>query len=411
MLRQFVTLACLLFLATWPAHGADEAAPESVEPPPAVVKTVALEKTQLSQFISGIATILSPDTLIALDAEIRAADIAATFSERELARYKSTKSLSLHIVEGAQRDAETAAAKLAALKLQLKQTWGETSPVIKDESRQTHVEALSAGKTVLVRLDFPAPQATEPRNIRVAPLSGGGEVPVKTLWAAPSGSAAMPGISYFGMIEPGPGLRHQDRARAVGNSGVAQTGVVIPEAALVVYGGETWCYVETAPQTFERRKVPLTMPVAAGYLVETGFDPGTKVVVRGASTLLSREAEPGDDGDDDDGGGAERPRKQPKTESAAPVADKSRDRDADDRPVPAGGDNDSAASADTKPNSAAAASDDDKAAEPKTEAAKGKARNPAPDDDDDEKAAVKPPKKPATATGPVTGSTNPSRAE
>lgn len=29
MLRQFVTLSCLLFLATWPVHGADEAAPES----------------------------------------------------------------------------------------------------------------------------------------------------------------------------------------------------------------------------------------------------------------------------------------------------------------------------------------------------------------------------------------------
>lgn len=411
MLRQFVTLSCLLFLATWPAHGADEAAPESVEPPPAVVKTVALEKAELSQVVSGIATILSPDTLIALDAEIRAADIAATFSERELARYKSTKSLSLHIVEGAQREAETAAAKLAALKLQLKQTWGETSPFIKDESRHTHVQSLSAGKTVLARLDFPAPQATEPRNIRVAPLSGGGEVPVNTLWAAPSGSAAMPGISYFGMIEPGPGLRHQDRARAVGNSGVAQTGVVIPEAALVVYGGETWCYVETAPQTFERRKVPLTMPVPAGYLVEAGFDPGTKVVVRGASTLLSREAEPGDDGDgDDDGGGAERPRKQPKAESAPPVANKSRDRDADDRPAQAEAGNDGAASADTKPNTAAAARDDDKAAEPKTPAAKGKASDPAPDDDD-EKAAEKKPKKPATASGPVTGSTSPSRAE
>ena len=44
-----------LAAATGCAYGADEAAPESVEPPPAVVKTVALEKAELSQVVSGIA--------------------------------------------------------------------------------------------------------------------------------------------------------------------------------------------------------------------------------------------------------------------------------------------------------------------------------------------------------------------
>ena len=38
----------------------------------------------------------------------------------------------------------------------------------------------------------------------------------------------------------------------------------------------------------------------AGIVVRTGFVPGDRVVVRGASVLLSREAEPGEEGDDED---------------------------------------------------------------------------------------------------------------
>lgn len=385
MLRQLVTLICLLALSSWPALGAEDAAAtaEAGEQPPAVVKTAVLETAELSQTATGVASILSPDTLIALDGEIRAAEIAATFSDRELERYKSTKSLSLHIVEGAQRQAETAAAQLDALNLKLRQAWGDTAPFVKEEGRKDLIEALSAGTSVLVRVDFPAPQSEQLRNIRVAALSGGGEVPVKTLWPAPSGNAAMPGISFFGLIPPGPGLRHQDRARAIADRGQAEKGVIIPDAALVVYGGETWCYVETAPQTFERRRVPLTLPVASGYLVEAGFEPGTKVVVRGASTLLSREAEPGDD-DDDDGGAAERPKKMPQAKDPAPVAGTAGDNQDDGAGTPA------------KPAAAKASA---------------RASKPAPDDDDDEKAAAKKQNKPATASGPVTGSTSPSRAE
>jgi hypothetical protein len=45
--------------------------------------------------------------------------------------------------------------------------------------------------------------------------------------------------------------------------------------------------------------VSLSTPVDAGYLTDN-LAAGTKVVVRGASALLSREAEPGSSDDDDD---------------------------------------------------------------------------------------------------------------
>lgn len=288
--------------------------------PPAVVTTAAVAQASIAQSRAGVANILNPDALIQLDSDIRAATISANFSAREYERYRLTKSLSLHIVEGAQRQAETDATQLNLLKLRLKQTWGDDAPFLNDESRKTLVEALSTGSLSLVRIDFPDAAGERPRNVRVAALTGGTEMPLKELWSAPSGNLAMPGASYFGLIEPAPGLRHLDRARAIADAGEAKIGVIIPQSALIVFAGETWCYVETAPQTFERRKVPLTWPVASGYLVESGFAPGTKVVVRGASTLLSREAEPSGDEEEDDGPSKAKPAAKPKAPPDAPSA-------------------------------------------------------------------------------------------
>lgn len=324
--------------------------------PAAVVTTVVLEPAKIAQQVTGVANILSPDALIQLDADIRAAEIAASFSERELARYKSTKSLSLHVIEGAQRQAETAATQRNLLELRLKNSWGDTSPFIKAADRKKLIDKLSTGKMVLARLDFSEVRGERLQNFRVMPLHAGALTAIETLWPAPSGNSAMPGISYFGLIASGPGLRHLDRARVIADRGPAQPGVVIPQSALIVFAGETWCYVETSPQKFERRKVPLTSPVADGYLVDSGFAAGTKVVVRGASTLLSREAGPGEDDEDDDG---------PETRPSKPGP---------------------------------------KSGEPLAETPKGKGG-----DDDDEPASGK--ARPATAAAPMTGSTSPASAQ
>ena len=52
---------------------------------------VELKSAQLAQKIDGIATLVSPDSLALLNAEIRAAEIASSFSQRSLDRYKGTQ--------------------------------------------------------------------------------------------------------------------------------------------------------------------------------------------------------------------------------------------------------------------------------------------------------------------------------
>ena len=53
--------------------------------------TIALELAELAQKIDGIATLVSPESLAQLNADIRAAEIAANFSQRAVQRYKETK--------------------------------------------------------------------------------------------------------------------------------------------------------------------------------------------------------------------------------------------------------------------------------------------------------------------------------
>lgn len=262
---------------------------------------VALEPAQAAQKIDGIATLISPDLLTQLDAEIRAAEIASAFSQRTVGRFKGTSSLGEHRLDNAERQAATDATQVALLELKLRNAWGDTAPFLAAANRQKLVDELSSGKTTLVRIDFPRSVERDPKNVRIAPLGGGEETALTEVWPAPSGNLAMPGTSFFGIMPTGPGLRPGDRAKVTAERSAPTAGVIVPAAAFVVFAGDSWCYVEKAPGEFERKQVSLATPVADGYLT-SDFTAGTRVVVQGASALLSREAEPGSFDDDDDGG-------------------------------------------------------------------------------------------------------------
>lgn len=262
--------------------------------------SVVLQPAEVAQKIDGIATLVSPEGLAQLNADLRAAEIAANFSARAYVRYKETKTLPEHSIDNAERQASTDSTQVALLKLKLRNTWGDKAPFVASGPRQQIVDELSSGRTTLVRFDFPRSVETELTNVSVQPLSGGTGTQVSAIWAAPSGSLAMPGTSFFGLMAAGPGLRPGDRARVTAQGEATSSGVVIPASAVVVYAGASWCYVEAKPGTFERKLVALDEPVTDGYLVKD-FAAGTKVVAHGASVLLSREAEPVGGVDDDDG--------------------------------------------------------------------------------------------------------------
>lgn len=275
--------------------------------------SVALEPAEAAQKINGIATLVSPDSLTQLNAEIRAAEIAFAFSQRTVERFKGTTSLGEHRLDNAERQAATDGTQMALLELRLRNAWGETAPFLAAANRQRLVDELSSGKTTLVRLDFPRSVERDAKNVRITPLGGGEQIAIDEVWPAPSGNLAMPGTSFFGIMPTGPGLRPGDRAKVTAERNAPASGVIVPADAVVVHAGDSWCYVETAPSTYERKRVSLATPVENGYLT-SDFSAGTKVVTQGASALLSREAEPGSFDDDDDGDARPRTKKKPETD-------------------------------------------------------------------------------------------------
>lgn len=302
-LRQ---LAVLLLLAL---SACDEPRSEVYAPEGEINFKPVVEEVQpaeLAQKIDGIATLVSPDALTQLNAELKAAEIAWAFSRRTVDRFKGTTTLGEHRLDNAERQEAMDQTQVALLELKLRNTWGETAPFLDDAKREELVDQLSSGKTTLVRVDFPRSVERDPKNVRIAPLGGGDEVQLTDVWPAPSGNLAMPGTSFFGIMPTGPGLRPGDRAKVTAERSDPTSGVVVPAAAIVVSAGDSWCYVEKEPGEFERRRISLATPVTDGYLTKE-FAAGTKVVVRGASALLSREADPS--AFDDDGGSKPRPKK------------------------------------------------------------------------------------------------------
>ena len=179
--------------------------------PPQVAQTAELAAADSARTLTGVATVLNADTLLQIDADLRSATLSADFSRGTATRYKSTNSLSRQTIETAERQAGTDGTQQKLLETRLKHTWGDTAPFLETESRQKLIASLSAGTGAIVRMDFPELTGGTPRNVRVAPLSGGDGTPVKEMWAAPTGNQSMPGVSFFGLIDAGPGLRPGDR--------------------------------------------------------------------------------------------------------------------------------------------------------------------------------------------------------
>lgn len=301
------TIACLLLaLSACKPLPAQEAAKENEhdskpEMAEAVVSVAALKSETLAQAVEGTATVLAPDTLIQIDADLRAQKIAADFSKAQRARsetlFKDKVTISRQDMETAARQSETDAVQLSLLENRFRMTWGETAPFLDAERRRDVVARLSSGQLNIARLDFPNIDTHEPRNVKVMPLSGTASVAIDTLWPAPQGNLAMPGSSFFALLPAAPGLRQGDRARAVADNGDSATGVVIPSSAIVITEGRAWAFVQKHADKYARRPVSLENPVEGGYLVKLGFAEGDKVVVRGAGHLLAREAEPEEEDD------------------------------------------------------------------------------------------------------------------
>lgn len=274
------------------------------------LKTISVQPVQRHAEFEAIGKVISIQSLLALrerylvaQAELNGAKARLKQTgqslkrQQELFRHGITAKRSLQEQE-AQGSADQALVdaghiRLMAIANEARLLWGNVLAewVLSDQTKQL-AEYLSGRKHLL--------QITLPTNRQLA-----GEV--NTLFIQPSGKRskarsaalisrstqadnAMQGESYFFQVS-GDGLRIGMKVSAwIPEPDLGQSGVVVPESALVWYMEQVYVYIKEAKETFGRRALKEFSVAPEGYFIKNGIiKPGEQVVTTGGQMLLSEE--------------------------------------------------------------------------------------------------------------------------
>jgi RND family efflux transporter MFP subunit len=289
----------------WPALGQSIAAGTEfgrIEPRLAVTDRIGLN-TQLATAKAD------------LSASLAAVAAARTAYDRAVALNADNKNVSDKVVQEAAarlaaEKAHEAAARASAEVLEkalgspvgaavIAQRGGEVAEILAQPGESIEqgspVMRLAHFDRLLVRIDLPAGERVpaNERSVRITPVGFEDRAPLlaERVGVAAAADTHMQGLSLLYRLTrtiPGirPGLAVTARFELPGAAG---GGVFIPRSAVVQQDGRLWVYVQTKDDRFSRRPVPTDMPAQNGFLVSRGFDPGERIVVVGAQSLLSEE--------------------------------------------------------------------------------------------------------------------------
>jgi len=265
------------------------------------VEVGTVESGAFAPSIDGAAHVVDAQTVVAAMAELAKADSDARTSEAALKRagdlFKLDTAVSAATLESAQRQAAADDAQVRVARARASLTFGARAPWLDAARRDRMLASLSSGDTLLVSASFPSGfGGAEPARIALRrPGAAATEVwSTAEVWAAPA-DPSVPGPAVLALLPAPAGLSYGERLTASIATGESLSGAVVPRSAVVLAGGEPWCYVQTTDDVFVRRRVDLGRPLAGGYFQAQGFAAGERVVVAGAGLLLAREI----------GGGAE----------------------------------------------------------------------------------------------------------
>jgi hypothetical protein len=165
-------------------------------------------------------------------------------------------------------------------------------------------EALLKHAQVLALVALPA-NVSLPKSARSVMLAPSGEPgktrPARLISAAPKTEESTQGETWF-FAANADGLRAGMRLDAwIPQGGAMDSGVLIPQSAVVWRDGQPWVYVKTGTDDFARRPLGKHSEQGEAWFVEQGFAVGEEVVVVGGQMLLSEEQRHNapKDGDDD----------------------------------------------------------------------------------------------------------------
>ncbi|MBS0318171.1 MAG: hypothetical protein JSR49_13700 [Proteobacteria bacterium] len=287
------------------------------------IATTTLQATKQTVQVQAIASVLDPQPLLALAAQLQtahanamAAAVAAGSADAEAKRstalYHDGENTSLQQVQAAAAAAAQARAQQriaqaqeAAARSSAQAQWGVSLASLAARGPSA-LKAYADGHSALLAVALPAGSPAPTGDTIELSLPDHSTLAAHLIGASPRADAVVQGATFFYRAD-GAGLRTDQRLTTTVPLGdAAQAGVTVPAAAVIWYAGQPWAYVETTAGHYRRRPLRVDARNASGWFEASGFRAGEQVVVRGGELLLSQELLPppgvkpaGGDGDGD----------------------------------------------------------------------------------------------------------------
>jgi hypothetical protein len=261
-----------------------------------IALTIApLAAMQLEPELKGYGRVLDPAPLSSLVAELVSARATAEASQKDLERLKvlsGQDNASARALQAAEAAAQRDNTAVDSARQRLLAAWG--NGIADRVALANLVQLLATGENALVRIDLLAGDIlkTSPLGARLFALSDeNNAVEAEFVGTAPAVDIQTQGQGFLFLVksrQPGfiAGMALVGYLKIAGE---AQSGVVIPRAAVTRFNGKPWIYLQTGDDTFVRREISLENPLAEGWFAAQGMKPGEPVVVGGAQLLLSEE--------------------------------------------------------------------------------------------------------------------------
>ena len=308
-MRLSVPLVCLVLLMAGTGRAGDADDDDKPSPPQANAGAFALTPSQQQAVgiridhpmqmasppqIEAYGLVLDPVTLVAdagrMDSTQAAAEAAAADVARLDSLYRNNADASLKALQASRALAVEAAAQAQAAAATFKLQWGPLA-ALSASGRHELIEALAAGRVLLVRADVPGHQLLSAIATRALVVVDGVSVAAHVLGALPRTDPQSQSTGWLLQIEHrpeglGPGARTHVQLQ-----GAPVGGVLVPTAALLYGEQGAYVYREVvgrAPDKsqFAAAPVRLLVRVGDGWLVD-GLGRSDSIVVQGAGVLWS----------------------------------------------------------------------------------------------------------------------------
>ncbi len=209
-----------------------------------------------------------------------------SLSTRELERHRADRNLKAS-------ELQASTTRLENMLLDIRTRWGgELARILFDEDAQSLFQQMSNHETALVQVSLPRGKSLFGSGQKVYISDSNRRDSAREaryLDRAGRIDNELHGESYYYLFDSArfpPGSR---LFAWVQESADSQTGLLIPDAAVVWYASEPWVYLRHGDHLFVRMPLADATRVEQGWLVQTGITADDRIVIRGGQTLMSEE--------------------------------------------------------------------------------------------------------------------------